>query len=170
MLTRSKKEEIVKSAEDLLQKQKVLFFSKFSGVSVNKLAQFRRELKKIGGEFKIIRKTLLQLALKNKKINANVLEMPGEVGVIAGYEGEVDPARVAVKFGKENPTFQVISGFLGDSLLKNQDVLALAKLPTREQLLGKLVGVLQAPIGNFQGVLSGNMRGFITIVSQLSKK
>ena len=170
MLTKSKKEEIVRSAEKVLEKQKVLFFTKFSGIAVSKLNEFRRELGKIGGEFRVIRKTLLQRALKNKSVAVDVLGMPGEVGIIIGYEGEVDPAKVAMKFGKENQTFKIISGILGGSIMDDRQVVALAKLPTRDQLLGQLVGVLQAPIANFQGVLSGNMRGFMTVLSQIVKK
>lgn len=170
MLTKDRKKEIVQSTEELLEKQKVLFFSKFGGIGVNKLAEFRRELRKVGGEFKVIRKTLLQRALQSKSINANVLDLPGEVGVIFGYESEVDPAKAAVKFKKENQTFEILAGVLNGNTMKGADVIALAKLPTREQLLGQLVGVLQAPIANFQGVLSGNVRGLVTVLSELSKK
>ncbi len=170
MLTKSKKEEIVRSVEGVLEKQKVLFFTKFSGIAVSKLNEFRRELQKIGGEFRVIRKTLLQRALKNKSVTTDVLGMQGEVGIIVGYESEVDPAKVAMKFGKENQTFKIISGMLGGSIIDAGQVVALAKLPTRDQLLGQLIGVLQAPIANFQGVLSGNMRGFMTVLSQIVKK
>lgn len=170
MITRAKKQEVVKEAEELLGKQTVLFFTKFAGVGVNKLQALRRELRSIGAEFKVIRKTLLQLALKQKNIGANIVDMPGEVGVIFGYKSEVDPAKAAVKFGKENTTFQIISGFLNGNLMTAQQAVALSKLPTKEQLLGQLVGVLQAPIGNFQGVLSGNIRGLTTVLSEISKK
>ena len=170
MLTKSKKEEIVRSAEEVLEKQKVLFFTKFSGIAVSKLNEFRRELRKIGGEFRVVRKTLLQRAFKNKSVAVDVLGMPGEVGIIIGYESEVDPAKVAMKFGKENQTFKIISGILGGSIIDAGQATALAKLPTKDQLLGQLVGVLQAPIANFQGVLSGNMRGLVIALSQISKK
>ena len=99
MLTKLKKEEIVRSAEEILSKQKVLFFTKFSGIAVSKLNAFRRELSKVGAEFKVIRKTLLQRALKNKSVAVDVLGMQGEVGIIIGYESEVDPAKAAMKFG-----------------------------------------------------------------------
>ena len=170
MLTKLKKEEIVRSAEEILSKQKVLFFTKFSGIAVSKLNAFRRELSKVGAEFKVIRKTLLQRALKNKSVAVDVLGMQGEVGIIIGYESEVDPAKAAMKFGKDNQTFKIIFGLLGESMMDTGQVVALAKLPTRDQLLGQLVGVLQAPIANFQGVLSGNMRGLVMVLSQIAKK
>ena len=170
MLTKQKKQEIVKSAGEILKKQKVLFFTTFFGIAVSKMQELRRELKKVGGEFKVIRKTLLQRALKEQSLDADVVGMKGEIGVVAGFESEVDPAKVAAKFGKENQTFKIISGFLNGAVVSGAQITALAKLPTREQLLGQLVGVLQAPVANFQGVLSGNMRGFITALSQLAKK
>lgn len=170
MLTRAKKQEIIQNTEKLLNKQRVLFFTKFSGIGVNKLESLRRELKKLGAEFKVIRKTLLQLALqKNKNININVLEMPGEIGLIVGYENEVEPAKAAVKFGKEQTTFQIISGFLNGNPLTGQEIIALAKLPTKQELLAQFIGVLQAPLANFQSVLSGNMRGFMRVLGQINK-
>lgn len=169
MLTRTKKQEVVKEVEELLAKQKVLFFAKFSGIGVGKLVALRRELRKLGAEFKVIRKTLLQLALNNKNIGAHILDVPGEIGVIFGYESEVDPAKAAVKFGKDNQTFKIVAGFLNGAPLTAQEVLALAKLPNKEQLLGQLVGVLRAPLANFQSVLSGNIRGLITVLSQIKK-
>lgn len=168
MLTKARKQEIVKNTEKLLEKQKVLILSTFKGIPVSKLSLFRRELRKIGGEFKVIRKTLLQRALKEKNINLDALGMAGEIGTIFGYENEVDPAKSAVKFGKENKTFQILAGILGESVMKGEEIIALAKLPTREQLLGKLVGVLQSPIAGFQGVLAGNIRGFAQVLNQIA--
>jgi large subunit ribosomal protein L10 len=169
MLTKSKKQEIVRELTDKFQKQKSVIFADFRGIGVNKLMALRREMKKVGAEFRVAKKTFLRIALKSIGIEYDPKELDGEIGVIFAYEDQVAPAKSAVKFGKENETFKVLRGLLGGKLLDGKEVLALAKLPSREQLLGKLVGTLNAPIQGFYNVLQGNLRNLVVVLSKIKK-
>ncbi|MDO8600475.1 MAG: 50S ribosomal protein L10 [bacterium] len=169
MLTKSKKQEIVKELTDKFEKQKSVIFTDFRGIGVNKLMTLRREMRKLGAEFKVAKKTFLRIALKSIGVEYDPKELEGEIGVIFGYEDQVGPAKAAAKFGKENETFKVLKGLLDGKLIEGKEVLALAKLPSREQLLGKLVWVLNSPIQGFYNVLQGNLRNLVVVLSKIKK-
>ena len=168
MLKRSEKAEIIKGLEERFGRQKVSIFTDFRGINVGKLSALRRELKKIGAEFKVAKKTFLKRALDALGIGLDPEELDGEIGVIFGYEDQVAPARTAAKFAKANNTFKVLRGILDGTVIEGQAVLALAKLPSREQLLGQVASVLQAPIRNLAVVLQANIRNLAVVLNQVA--
>lgn len=167
MITKKQKEEIIGELTKKFAEEKIAIFSRVHGVSVARLSEFRRELKKIGAELKIAKKTLMQRALDAANIPADVRKLEGEVGVIFGYENPVDPAKLAQKFQKGNETFKILSGTLGIKLLSKEQVLALAKLPQRIELLSQLAGVLAAPMRNLMNVLTGNQRNLVVVLQKI---
>lgn len=171
MITRKQKEEIAAELAKKFTEEQIAIFSKVHGVSVAKLAAFRRELKKIGAELKIAKKTLLQRAIDVANIPADVKKMEGEVGVIFGYEeNQAEAAKLAQKFQKENETFKILLGLLGKTLISKEQVVSLAKLPSREQLLGELAGVLVSPIRNLMNVLQGNQKNLVVVLNKIKDK
>lgn len=169
MITKQKKQEIVAELIDKFQKQKSVIFTDFRGVGVNKLMAIRRAIKKTGAEFKVARKTFLRLALKKIGIEYDPKELDGEIGVIFSYDDPVTPAKTAVSFRKENPTFKLLKGILNGKLITAEETIALAKLPSREQLLGKLVFTLNAPIQNFYNVLQANIKNLVVVITKIKE-
>jgi large subunit ribosomal protein L10 len=170
MLTKKQKAEVVEELQDRFSRQKVSIFATVRGVSVDKLQAFRRELRKIGAELKIAKKSLMRRATDAKSLPVNPEELEGEVGVIFGFEDQVAPAKAAQKFGKENETFKVLAGILDGKALEGKEVLALAKLPTREQLLGQVASVFAAPVRNLASVLQANIRNLAVVLNQVASK
>ena len=173
MLTREEKATVVTELEDKFSRQRVSIFTDIRGISVAKLTALRRELKKIGAEFKVTKKTLLRRALRAAGPAFDGIEpktLEGEIGVIFGYEDQAAPAKAAAKFGKENETFKVLKAVLAGKILEATEVLALAKLPAREQLLGQLAYVLSAPIQGLAVVLAGNIRNLVVVLNKINKK
>lgn len=170
MLNREQKGEIVTELQNRFTRQRISLFADIRGISVAKLSQFRRELKKLGAEFKVAKKTLLKRALDGAKINMEPKELEGEIGVIFGYEDQVAPAKLAMKFGKANETFKILKGILDGKIIEGKAAIALAKLPSREQLLANVASVLQAPIRNLAVVLQANIRSIAIVLNQLKEK
>jgi large subunit ribosomal protein L10 len=170
MLTRDQKGTIVTELQDRFARQRISLFTDIRGVSVAKLSQFRRELKKLGAEFKVAKKTLLKRALDGAHIILEPKELEGEIGVIFGYEDQVAPAKLAVKFGKANETFKILKGILDGKIIEGKAAVALAKLPTREQLLATVAAVLQAPIRNLASALQANIRSIAIVLNQLKEQ
>ena len=168
MLTKSEKIEVVEGLTERFKRQRVSIFADFRGISVAKLSALRRELKKLGAEFKVAKKTLLKRAIEAAsagEIEPKTLE--GEIGVIFGYEDQIEPAKAVAKFAKENETFKVLKGILAGKVLEAKEVLALAKLPAREQLLAQLAYVLNEPIQGLAMVLQGNLRNLVVVLNRV---
>jgi large subunit ribosomal protein L10 len=166
-LTRVKKENIVKDIEEKLDRQKAIMFMDFSGVKVKELTGLRNELKENGNEMEIAKKSLLGIALKNKNIAADVKNLSGEIAVVFGYEDEVASSKILYQFVKANKKAKMLGGMIGSNFYDEKDVMKLAQLPGKQQLLGMLVGTINAPISGFVSVLHGNLRNLVYALSAI---
>lgn len=166
-LTRDQKQDIINDLETKIAKQKAIVFMDFSKIKVKELAKLRENLKEQGGEMKVAKKSLMEIALKNKNIPLDSKKLEGEVAMVFGYEDEIAPSKLVYQFSKENANAKILGGFLENRFYEMADVIKLAELPSKEQLLGILVGTLSAPATNLVGVLSGNMRKLVLALSQI---
>jgi large subunit ribosomal protein L10 len=165
--TREQKQKIITDLETKIEKQKSIVFMDFSKIKVKELAKLRENLKKEGSEMKIAKKSLMEIALKNKNVLLNSKKLDGEVAMVFGYEDEIAPSKIVYQFSKENQNAKILGGFLENKFCEMADIIRLAELPSKEQLLGMLVGTLSAPATNLVGVLSGNMRKLVLALSQI---
>lgn len=168
MLNKSQKSKIVDDLAEKLEKQKVAIFTDFHGVSVAKTRELRQGLKKSNSEFKVAKKTLLNLALKKAGINFDTKTLEGELGVIFGFGDEALPAKLAYKFSRLNNTFKLLGGILSGKIFSAEDAVALAKLPSREELLSKLVFAMQSPIQGLVNVLQGNIKNLVVVLNKIN--
>jgi large subunit ribosomal protein L10 len=170
MLTRPQKEELVKKLTDQVKKGKVAVFSDFTGTSVGNMKKLRDELRENGSVYKVTKKKLIELAFKEAGIEVDVKNMQGQIGVAIGQEDEVTAAKIVKKFTKENKNFKILQGILEGKVISEKEVVALAMLPSKEELLAKLVGTINAPVSGFVNVLAGNLRNFVGVLKAISEK
>ena len=170
MLNKAQKQKIVEELADRFKRQKIAIFTDFHGVSVAKARELRRLLKKNDADYKVAKKTLFDRALESAGMKVKTEELEGEIGVAFGYGDQVAPAKTLFKFSKENKTFKLLAGILGDRILEAKEVLALAKLPSREILLAQLVGTMQTPLRGLVNVLQGNIRGLVVVLNKIKDK
>ncbi len=170
MQTKKQKEGIVKDLAEKLQKIKAAVFADYTGLSVAKMTEFRRKLKAENSEMKVAKKTLIDLALKQADLPvAETKKMSGQVALIMGYDDEISPAKASFAFTRGNEHFKILGGILEKRFIEAAQVLSLAKIPGRQELLGKLVGSIAAPMSGMVEVLQGNLRGLVRVLSQIKK-
>lgn len=170
-ITREKKENIIKDLADKFSRAKAAILVDFNKLSVAKTMELRRLLKKIGAEYRVSKKTLLNRILKSgdyKGVNLDELKI--QMGVVFSYDDPVQTAQSIYKFSKINDALKILGGFLGFNWQKREKIIALAQLPSREILLGCIVGTIAAPLSGLVTVLSGNMRNFISLLNNLKTK
>jgi len=168
-LTKEKKQDIVKDLESKMEKQKSMIFMDFSGTKVKNLALLRKNLKEAKNELRVAKKTLMDIALKNKKISVEPKNMAGEIGLVFGYEDELSPARIVNQFLKTNPNAKIMGGYIENRFYETEDVVRFAQLPGKEHLLASLLSSMSAPASNLVGVLNGNLRKLVFVLSQIKK-
>lgn len=169
-VSKQKKEEVLKDLGDKFSKYTSAVFVDYRGLNVSNMETMRRELRKEGIDLKVVKKTLLHRALENIKINFDIHAFQGQLAVIFGYGDEVMPSRLIHKFTKTFEALKIIGGIFEKALIGPEKIQALATIPGREELLGKIVGSMQAPIGGFVNVLGGNIRGLVQVLNAISKK
>jgi large subunit ribosomal protein L10 len=169
MLTKQKKEEVVSELTDKISRTKSVVFVEFTGMSTAQISALRRELKENDAELKVAKKTLVDLALRKNSLEADLDQFKTQVAVALGYNDEVGAVKILAKLSRTNKALKMLAGFVGGEYYGTAPLSALAKLPSREQLLGQLVGTIAAPISGFANVLQGNIRGLVTVLSKIKQ-
>ena len=168
--SKSKKEEIVKDLDQKFSDFKSVVFVNYSGVGVGDLQSIRKELREEGVDIKVAKKTLLDLVLKRHNISANAKSLEGQIAVVFGYKDEVTPAKIIYKFTKKIEKLKILAGILEKEFIGQDKVMALAQIPSYEELLAKMVGSMQAPISGLVNVMQGNIRGLVQVLNAISQK
>lgn len=165
--TRVQKEEIVSQVEDRLGRSASVVLVAITGVKVNELESIRDALFPQGLQLQIAKNRLLQRVLAEKKISIppEILDQP--LGLIFSYDDVIAGPKATQPFLKEIEALKILGGITDGKFITSQDVEALAKLPSREQLLGQLVGTLAAPISGLVNVLQGNIRNLVYVMAQI---
>jgi len=168
---RPAKEESVAKVVELLKSARGLVFADYTGLTVKDLQDLRRQLRAQGVSYEVTKKTLLGRSLKAAGLNEITTEaLKGSVSVAVSQTDEVEPARILVGFAKTHEKLQLLGGILEAKFIDGAKVRSLAKLPSKQELLGQLVGTIAAPLSGFVNVLQGNLRGLVQVLKVLSNK
>ena len=170
-MLKSKKKVVVASLQEKLERAECQILTDFKGLKVAEFTQLRRELKEAGGELAVVKNTLLKLASQEDVAKALEKYLVGPTALVLAYKDPVEIAKVVAKYAKDKPeNFTLKAGVLGKAILTNQDVVELAKLPSREVLLAKLLGVLQGIPTALVSVLAGVPRKLLYTLKALEEK
>jgi large subunit ribosomal protein L10 len=169
MLTKDQKKKIVKDLTEKIKTGKVMIFSDFTGTTVGGMKELRDELRKTGATYKVTKKKLIDLAFKDAGIEADSIGLEGQIGLAIGQEDEVSAAKVLGQFSKKNKNFKILRGVLDNKIISDKEVIALASLPSREELLARFVGSINAPVSGFVNVLAGNLRNFVGVLKAIAE-
>lgn len=161
------KQDLVAELAEQLKGTKAAFLADYRGLNVEKSTELRRKLRAAGGEYRVIKNTLLRLAAQGTMAACLDPELKGPTAVTLVTSDPVAPAKALVEFAKANQAFELKAAMLDGKLLTVADVKALAELPSREVLLGRLLGTLNAPTSNFVGVLAAVPRSMVQVLSAI---
>ncbi len=166
--TKEQKQKILDELKEKIKKQKSMIFVDFSGLEVNAITELRKEMIEKNCEFKVAKKTFIEIALKDFKedIAKKARELQGEIGIGFGYKDEIMPFKILGDFSKKQENLKLLAGLIGKEFLEQEQTIAISELPTREEILARIVGSISAPISNFVNVLQGNIKGLIYVLAK----
>lgn len=169
--TRAEKQEIVARVADRFRRMKGAAFSSVSGFTMSQADALRAKAAEKNVDVFITKKTLLSLAAKEAGVDGVVpSSLEGSILTAVSYGDEVSAAKILKDLAKENEAIVLQAGILEGRMIAQNEVKRLADLPSKEQLLGQLVGTLNAPISGFVNVLAGNLRGLVTVLGAIKDK
>lgn len=169
-ITKVKKQEILEKLREKANRQKSLIFVGITGIKVKDLTALRSKIKEIGGGFQVAKKTLAEIILKEKKLDFDKKKFKEEMALVFGFQDELGVAKAVHQFSKTNDKLKILGGFIENIFRDSKEVAVFAQLPSREELLAKLVQSMSAPASGFVNVLNGNIKGLIVALDAISKK
>ncbi len=167
-MNRTVKQEQVELMHEKLKRAKAVFLADFRGMNVEKATTLRNELRAAAVEYKVFKNSLLELASKETDFECLQPHLAGPTAVAISYDDPVSAAKVLSKFAKvPQGAFVLKAGVLSGKLLDVAQIQALADLPSREVLLAKMLGSMQAPATNFVGLLAAIPGSFVRVLDAI---
>jgi large subunit ribosomal protein L10 len=156
MKTKAQKKVQIESGVKGIAKSETLVLADFTGVPTADLNAFRKTLRTMGAAFTVVKKRLFKLMLQEGGIEFDPKTLAGQLGVVFSPKDLMETAGATYRFSKGKETFKILGGFdlKEKKFVEGADVIRYGALPSREVLLGQLVGMLTVPIRQFMTVLN----------------
>jgi len=143
---------------DRLERSQLTIVADYRGLTVSQLQGFRATLRSTESEFRVAKNTLVRIAAERVGIEGLESHLEGPTAVLFAFGDIVAPAKAVSDFARTSRILQVKVGVMNGQVVGPSDIEAISTLPPREELLGKLVGMLASPMARTVGVLSGPAR------------
>jgi len=143
-----KKEEVSKLAEKM-KDAKLILFTNYRGINVADDTNLRRDLRNVNAEYKIIKNNITRRALAEIGIEGLDEKLEGPTAVIISSEDYLEPSKAIYEFAKNNEYYEIKGGVIDGEVKTAEEIITLAKLPSRETLLSMLAGALLGNISKF---------------------
>lgn len=166
------RELMVKEMSDVFSDSKGFVFSSVENIKASEIDVFRKKMRQAGTKYMVIKNKLAKIALEEAGMS-NLTDVVSENNIMGVGVIEDDPVQIVkimVDFAKQNKGFKVSKGYLEGAVLEAERVKALSELPGREQLLAMVVGMMNAPITGFVGVLSSMLRSLLYAITAIKEK
>lgn len=166
------KQEILRTLDEQIKRSKAVIFTGFNALGVADNEALRAQLRAVGGEYYVPKKTLLKRVLKDNGFAEPQEDvLTGKVAAVFSYEDEVAAAKTVKAFSKDKTDkIFFLGGVMEGRLLSKEEAIALASIPSKQELYAKLVGSINAPVSGFVNVLAGNLRGLVNVLKAMSEK
>ncbi len=167
--TRQQKQDTVQDLVQGIKDSKAVVFANFQGLKVSESEELRQQCREQKIKYLASKKTLLKKALKEAGFDVDTKIFEGGVATVLGTEDEVAPAQIIDKFAKDHEVVTIFGGILEGQFIDAIKVGELAKLPSKQELLGRLVGSINAPVSGFVNVLAGNIRNLVNVLNAVKE-
>lgn len=164
-ITKQKKEEILKDLIDKFGRSKSIVFANYRGLDVASISELRSELRKENAEMKVAKKTLIGLAAKDTVGELDSSVMEGPIVATFSYEDPLSGIRILFKFSKKNENLKLLGGVIDGKMVGPDIIKQYAKIPSREELLAKLISSMNSPISGFVGIGNSLIGGIVRALS-----
>lgn len=170
-VSRQQKEEALAELIDSMKSARAVYFAKNLGLGVADSQNLRRQLRETGNSFRVAKKTLIKKAAQevfSVEISDEALE--GAVGVAFSEADEVSAVKTLAQVAKKTKKIELTGSIFEGGVLGKEDTIRISQIPSREELLAKLLGSLLSPISGFVGVGNQVISGFVRVVDAYEKQ
>ncbi|HHU32327.1 MAG TPA: 50S ribosomal protein L10 [Clostridia bacterium] len=169
MANKELKQQIVAEIKTKLENSSAAVLTDYRGLNVAQVTELRKRMREAGVEYKVLKNTMIRFAAHELGLEGLDPYLEGPTAVAFSAD-PVAPAKIIYDFAKANKALEVKVGVLEGKVIEAAQVKALADLPSREELLAKVVGGMQAPLYGMVSVLSGTLRSFVYALEAVRKQ
>lgn len=169
-LSRERKESLVASYEEGLARAPHAFILGYKGITVPQVTELRQKVRDSGGSYLVVKNTLALRSIDGKALAELKEQFDGPVAVAYTDGDAVALARILTQFAKDVPAIEFKGGLVNHQAVAGEQVKEIASLPSREELIAKLLFLLQAPVNRFVRVLAAISRDFVIVLDQIRVK
>lgn len=148
------KKPIVDEISEVVKDAQGVVLVDYRGLTVEQDTNLRKQLREAGVTYKVYKNTMMNFAFKGTDFEQLAPHLEGPSAIAASKDDATAPARIIVKFAKEAPALELKAGVVEGVLYDAKGIADVAKIPSREELLSRLLGSLQSPVANFARVLN----------------
>lgn len=167
-----KNKQLVQDLKDKLSKAKTVIFADYLGLSADKINELRSKMKENDTEVSVAKNTLVKIALKDNNLEDKSLEedLKGPTATFFGYGDPISPIKALVEFAKDYELPKIKSALVDGVYTNASQVEVLSTLPSKEELLAKVVGGLKSPISGIVNTFGGVQRKFVYAINAIKDK
>ncbi len=169
-LTRNRKQELVAEYEQGIATAPHAFILGYQGIDVPQVTELRQKVRETGGSYVVVKNTLVLRALEGKALGELKEQFTGPIAIVYSDEEPVALAKVLTEFQKTAPFLEFRGGLLNGQQVAAEQIAEIANLPSREELIAKLLFLVQSPISRFVRVLGALPQQFATVLDQIRQE
>lgn len=169
-ITKQEKEQMLEMLKEKMGNSQLVVMADYRGINVSDMTKLRRKMRESDSELKIAKNTITKIAAHELGVEGVDPYLDGPTALAFGFDDPVAPAKVLSEFAKGNKNLEIKAGILEGRIIDQAQVKALANLPSREVLLAKVLGGMQAPMYGFAGVMQGMLRNLVYVVDAVREQ
>lgn len=166
----AKKETAIGELKERLERAGNLFFTNYAGLTVDEITRLRGELRKDGSTYAVAKNTLFSIAAGKELAEQLEQYLHGPTAIVFAGQDPVAPAKALKKFSDDVKPIEIKAAYIEGRVVGSEQVKALAALPSREELIAKMVGSIAAPLRGLVTVLSGNQSGLVRVLNSIREQ
>lgn len=166
---RAQKEKVVEELGQIFESSGVVVVAHYTGMTVAQMQDLRAKMREVGGSVRVAKNTLAKIALEGKPC-AKMGDLLTGMTVLSYSEDPVAAAKVCEAYAKTNDKFVIIGGAMGETVLDQAGVKAVAAMPSREELIAQIVSCIGAPASNIAGAIGAPASNIASILSTIEEK
>jgi len=169
-MNRNDKAQAISEATETIGKATNAFLISFKGITVPQVTELRKQVRETGSGYVVVKNTLALIGVKDSPLTKLSEQFKGETAVAYNTTDAVALAKVLTKFAKDVPVVQFKGAMLAGQIVPAAEIQTIANLPSRDELIAKVLYLMQHPIRGLAVVLNGTMRNFAVVLDQIAKQ
>jgi large subunit ribosomal protein L10 len=165
----ARKETAVQQLRDRCAASKNLFLTDYHGLTVDEITKLRGELRKDGSSYLVVKNTLFRIAAGDVAVRLDAF-LAGPTGIVFAGADPVAPAKALKTFSDATKKLGIKAAYIDGDVVSAEQVNTLAKLPSKMELIARLVGSLASPLRGLVTVLSGNQSGLVRVLNAIREQ